>query len=464
MSESQEKKKINIPHSLAIIVAVMLGASILTYVIPAGVYERVVNDAGQTVVDPNSFHFIENTPVNPITIFTYIYGGLESARGFLFGLMASGGGLGVVLSTGILQRALGSFAKKVRGKEWIAITLVMGVFCILAVPLGVNAFIPFAVLGLVMGNALGMDAIGGISLVFIGGSVGFACGAMNLPNTGTAQSIAELPLFSGMWYRLLSMIPFFIVAVVYVVRYNNRIKADPTKSYVYGLDLGNDAVIGNTEIGELTKKDIPVCVVFIISMLILIAFGVQGKLGNPESVTIYTYMALAIGIAAKMSINDICKTYIKGCTGMAATGMLIGFAYAITGILNHGNIMDTIVYVLAGLMNYVPNFFRAPAMFLMHICINFLVTSGSGQAAATMPIMVPVADLCGITRQTAVLAFNFGDGFCNNILPHAVATMGFVGAANIPFSQWFKFMIKLFLMWVVVGIILLMIATAIGYS
>ena len=154
---------------------------------------------------------------------------------------------------------------------------------------------------------------------------------------------------------------------------------------------------------------------------------------------------------------------MNGLKGMAGTSMMIGFAYAITIILQNGNIMDTIVHALASVLGYFPFVLQAPAMFIMHICINLLITSGSGQAAASMPIMVPVADLCGITRQTAVLAFNFGDGFCNNILPHAAATMGFVGALNIPFGRWFQYMIKLFALWVIIGCIMLMIASVIGY-
>ena len=149
---------------------------------------------------------------------------------------------------------------------------------------------------------------------------------------------------------------------------------------------------------------------------------------------------------------------------MATTGVLIGFAYAISGILTAGNVMDTVVNGLAGLLGIFPRILQAPAMLVMHVIINFFVTSGSGQAAITMPIFIPVADLVGMTRQTAVLAFNFGDGFCNFILPHAAATMGFVGFANIPFTKWFKYAVKLFAIWMVVAAVLLMIATAIHYS
>jgi uncharacterized ion transporter superfamily protein YfcC len=175
------------------------------------------------------------------------------------------------------------------------------------------------------------------------------------------------------------------------------------------------------------------------------------------------YMGLAAGIVYRMPINTMCKEFINGVKGMAATGVMIGFAYAISSILNAGHILDTVVFSLAGVLSSVPTVLQAPAMFLMHIIINFFVTSGSGQAAITMPIFIPVADLTHMSRQVAVRAFNFGDGLCNFILPHAAATMGFVGFANIPFTQWLRFIYKLFLLWFLIGSLLLIIATMIPF-
>lgn len=338
----------------------------------------------------------------------------------------------------------------------------MTIFAILCIPINLNTFIPLAPLGLVIAASLGMDAIVGISCIMLGGAVGFSCGAMNLSNTGTAQSIAELPTFSGMPYRLLCMVPFLIVTILYVTRYGNMIKKDPKKSYVYGMNLGNDVSL--SEIPEFTKKHIPVAIITAAGIGILIALAIQGKMSNASASTLFIYTGLFAGLAYKIKPNDLCKNFVNGMKSMAPTAGMIGFAYGITIVLTKGQIMDTIVHSLAGVLNYVPAILQGPAMFLMHIVINLFITSGSGQAAASMPIMVPVADLVGMNRQIAVLAFNFGDGFCNNILPHAAATMGFVGVAGIPFACWFRYMIKLFAIWVTVGIILLMIAQMIGYA
>lgn len=254
MEAAKAKKQFVVPHSLVIIAAVMIIAAILTYVIPAGVFDRVENAAGQTVVDPNSFHYIENSPVNPLTIFSYVYQGLNNSRGIIFSLLCGGGGFGVILATGVFQAAAGTLARKAKGKEWMVVAFIMTVFALLCIPINLNSFIPFAPLGLVIAQALGMDAIVGVSLIMLGGAVGFSCGAMNLSNTGTAQTIAELPIFSGMWYRLVCMIPFLLIAIIYVVRYGNKIKEDPTKSYVYGIDLGSNT---NTDaVPNFTKKDI----------------------------------------------------------------------------------------------------------------------------------------------------------------------------------------------------------------
>ena len=457
-----EKKKFQVPHSMAIIVAAMILASILTYLIPGGNFERVVNDAGKTVVVPGSFTYVEQTPVNPLTILDYVFSGLTSAGSIIFALLCAGGGLGIVLATGMFQCAACTFSKKAKGKEWVVVAVLMMLFALLCIPINLNYFIPFAPLGIIVAMAMGYDAIVGISIIMIGGAVGFSCGAMNLSNTGTAQAIAELPVFSGMGYRLFCMIPFLIVSIVYIVLYGRKVKADPTKSYIYGnkVDFGD---FDPENVPAFEKRHIPVAIVVVVSLLYMIYVAIFSDLSFHTSATIFLYMGLLAGIAYRMPVNEMCKQFCNGVKGMASTGILIGFAYAISGILSAGNVMDTVVNALANGLAYVPPIMQAPAMFLMHIIVNLFVTSGSGQAAVTMPIFIPVADLVGMSRQTAVLAFNFGDGFCNFILPHAAATMGFVGCANIPFTKWFRFVIKLFAIWVVVGCALLMAATLIHY-
>lgn len=458
-----QKKKMDVPHSLAIIFFAMLLAAVLTWLIPAGSFERIKNDAGKTLVVAGSFHYIDKTPVNPLYILNYVFAGLESAKSIIFALLCAGGGLGIVLETGMFQGAAGTLSRKAKGKEWFVIAFLMTVFALLCIPINLNYFISFAPLGIVLALAMGYDAIVGISIIMLGGAVGFSCGAMNLSNTGTAQSIAELATFSGMGYRLLCMIPFLIASIIFVVHYAEKVKKDPTKSLVYGVELDITS-LKTDSVPDFEKKHIPVAIVVALSMGYMIYVALFSELSFASSAAIFLYMGLLSGIAMRMPMNKICSCFMNGVKGMATTGMLIGFAYAISGILTAGNVMDTVVNSLANILGIFPRLLQAPAMLIMHIIINFFVTSGSGQAAITMPIFIPVADLVGMSRQTAVLAFNFGDGFCNFILPHAAATMGFVGFANIPFTKWFKYAIKLFALWVVIAMVLLMIATTMNYT
>lgn len=456
-----EKKKWEIPHSLAIIIGVMLLASLLTYLIPAGSFERITQ-SGKTIVVNGSFHQIQQTPVNPLSVLTYVWAGLEGARSIIWSLLLCGGGLGIILGTGMFQGAAATLSRKAKGKEWAVVAFLMVVFALLCVPINLNYFIPFAPLGIVIAKAMGYDAIVGISIIMLGGAIGFSCGAMNIANTGTAQMIAELPLFSGMAYRLFCMVPLTLVTILYVLWYGKKIKKDPSQSFCYQVQSSEE----NFDVDSLpsfNKKHIPVAVVTVIGICYMIYVAIFAKLTMAQAAFIFMYMGLAAGIVYRMPVNTMCKEFINGVKGMAATGVMIGFAYAISGILNAGHILDTVVFSLANTLNSVPVILQAPAMFLMHVIINFFVTSGSGQAAITMPIFIPVADLTHISRQVAVLAFNFGDGLCNFILPHAAATMGFVGYANIPFTQWLRFIYKLFLLWFLIGSILLIIATMIPF-
>lgn len=458
------KKRLAIPDSLVIVVIVMLLAAGLTYLIPAGEYTRTINEIGQTVVAADSFHYVNASPVNPFTVFTYVPEGLDKARNIIWVLLCSGGGLGVVLSTGLFQGIASSISQKASGKDWLLISLVTAVFAVLCIPINLNTFIPLAPLGLLIATSMGLDAVVGVSIILLGGAVGFSCGAMNLSTTGTAQQVSELAIFSGMGYRLFCMIPFYLVTVLYITRYAKNIKADPTKSYMYGVDTSNILSFDLSKAPKLEKEHILPGIITLIFLTYMVYVGMKGKLTNSMAASIFMYMGLLVGISSRMSPNEICGEFLKGVKGMCGTAMMIGFAYVISLILTQGNILDTIVHFLANILIHVPKMAQAPVMFFAHIIVNLFVTSGSGQAVTTMPIFVPVADLVGMSRQTAVLAFNFGDGFCNFILPHAAATMGFVGALGIPFGKWFQYVIRLFAIWCVVGSILLIAATVFNYA
>ncbi len=170
-----------------------------------------------------------------------------------------------------------------------------------------------------------------------------------------------------------------------------------------------------------------------------------------EHAAVFLALGILPGLIAGFGPSEISREFLAGCKDMLRAAMIIGLARSIGGIMSDGNIIDTVVHTLAGVLGGVPLYLQGVGMLLANTVINVFITSGSGQAAVVMPIFIPLADLLGMTRQTAILAFNFGDGFCNYILPTSTALMGILGAANIPYDKWMKFMWKCFGLWFVTG-------------
>ena len=183
-----------------------------------------------------------------------------------------------------------------------------------------------------------------------------------------------------------------------------------------------------------------------------------------DMAAIYIWMAVLMAITLRMSPNQAVNEFIAGMKTMLMAASIVCVAKAVSSILTAGTIIDTIIYGLSFILKAVPTILQGPAMYMINIVINIFITSGSGQAAVVIPIVAPLADMIGITRQTAVLAFNFGDGFCNYILPTSSALMGILSMGNVPYDRWMKFMWKLFLIWMVVGSILMIIAQMIHFG
>ena len=215
---------------------------------------------------------------------------------------------------------------------------------------------------------------------------------------------------------------------------------------------------------EIEKRHYLVLTIVVLLFGVLIYGGTAWHWGLNQSAVLFIWMAILSGLAYGFSPSTIAKEFVSGAKGLIFGALIIGIARTISIILTDGKILDTSVYYLGNMLASLPHSFQSTGMFLMQLFINGLVTSGSGQAAVTMPIMLPVADMIGMTRQTAVLAFNFGDGLSNYVLPTSSALMGFLAIANVSYESWMRYMGKLFLLWLVTGSLLITIANWIGYG
>lgn len=462
----KEKKAFKMPHTFVIIGIIILIAVGLTWVIPAGEYTRFENAAGIKVIDPSQFHYISATPVNPFLIPLFIVKAFIKRIDLMLVILFAGGAFHLLTQTGALHAVIAKMAKTFSGKIYVFIPILTLVFGLICTTQGVNLFIAFAPIMVMMAYAMGLDSITGASIILLGGAIGFATGPLNINTTVVAQKIAELPLYSGVGYRFICFGVFYVVTNAYLIRYAMKIQKNPQLSPMYDLDqlneLKEDADLST--FGTLNLRKVLIMAAFFASLVMIVYGGIRLDWDMEETASIFLGLAIVVGALAGFNPSKISKEFLDGCKKMLGAAFIIGMAQAISGIMTAGHITDTVVHALAGGLSVVPGFLQAPAMLLANTVINVFLTSGSGQAAAVIPIMAPLADLVGMTRQTAILAFNFGDGFCNYVLPTSTALMGIISAVNIPYDRWMKFMWKLFLIWMAAGSVMLMIAQAVRFG
>lgn len=460
------KKKFVFPNTYVIIILMMIVAVLLTWIIPSGEFERVKDEVSkQSIIIPGTFKYIENNPISLFKIPVYIMKGLAKASDIVFLVIIVGGAFNIIIETGMFQSFAGRLTKVFSNKEVLIIPAFSTIFALACTTMGVNTFIGFAPIAVIIARSIGYDAIVGVSMVALGGAIGFSTGTFNPFTTGVAQSLAGLPIFSGLGYRFVCLVVFLIVTNIYIIWYAKKIKANPESSVVYEMEQENKKI----EVSEKQHDKIEgrhyLVLLIVIACFVLLVYGSQNwKWKLQENAAMFIWMGVLSGFAYGFGPSKIAEEFTKGAKKIVYGALMIGMANGISLILTDGKILDTTVQYLGGLLVTLPSYLQAAGMFLMQLLINGLITSGSGQAAATMPIMLPVADIIGITKQTTVLAFNFGDGLSNYILPTSSALMGFIAMVGISYSNWMKFMWKLFLIWIVVGAILVIVANSINYG
>lgn len=459
-------KKFSFPHTYVIIMSIVILATLLTYVIPAGQYDRIKDESvGKTIVIADKFQYIENTPVSFIDIPNKIVESFNNSSSIIFIILIVGGAFQVIISTGVFQVFTAKLVKKFSGNENIVIPAFTTIFALACTTMGVNTFIGFAPIAIILARSMGFDALVGLSMVMLGGAIGFSTGTLNPYTTGVAQTIAELPMFSGIAFRFFSLVLFLVITNIYIIRYARKVRSNPESSIVYELEQSEYSATNNVdEIPEVESKHYLVLLVVIACFTFIIYGGAKLGWKTNNNSAMFIWMAILGGLAGKMGPSQIAKEFVNGSKKLVFGAMVIGIARTTSIILTEGSILDTVVRSLSSVLMQLPGVFRAVGMFISQIIVNCFIISGSGQAAVTMPIMIPVADIVGVTRQTAILAFNFGDGFSNYILPTSSALMGMLAISNIPYDRWIKYVAKLFGIWVITGSIILLGAYMVGYG
>lgn len=459
--ETRKVKKVSFPHTFVIIFVMIVIAVGLTWVVPAGTYDFVKSASGRKVVDPATFHYIQSASVNPLLIPLYIIKSFSKRIDLMMVIFMAGSAFHVVTKTGALQAILAKGAKRFSNRLEVFIPVLTLIFGLICTTQGVNTFIPFAPVMVMLAMAMGLDSITGEAIMVLGGAIGFSTGTFNMFTTVVAQDIAELPAYSGLWYRAVCFVVFYIVTNWYLIRYAKKIKKNPTMSPMFDLDQemkAEEATMDLDAASELTGRMLTPLVLLVIAFAVIIYGAIVLKWGMVHMAAMFLTYSVVADLMIGTPVNTVCKDILDGSKQMLGAAFIIGMATAISGIMDAGKITYTIVHATSELLSGLPPIIIAPGMVLANTLINLFLTSGSGQAVAVMPILIPLADVLGVTRQTTVLAFNFGDGFCNFILPTSTALMGTLSVTNIPYDRWMRFMWKLFLIWLVTGCVMTLIA------
>ena len=462
--EEKQKKKWKTPHTFVILVAIIIIAAIATYLIPAGEFTRFKDAAtGKTLVEAGSYHRIASNPLNPLLIPSAIYTGIVKSASTITFMLIIGGAFEVITSTGALTALCKKLSKTFSKHKYAVIPVFLTLFSIFGFTMGMSSEVMiFVPIGITLALFLGLDKVTGTAMIALGAAVGFTAGILNPFNVGVAQDIAELPLFSGMAYRIVILVILLAATSAYIIIYAKKVAANPEKSVIYGIQEDTEYTFEDVS-DSISKSQIAVLVIMAAGFGILI-YGLSKKGWYFEEMSgLFIFMGIACGLVSGYGPSRIAKEFGNGAKGIVVGCLIIGIARTVEVILSDAKILDTIVYGIVNIVNVMPGSIKAVGMFICQSLINCVIVSGTGQAAVTMPLMVPVSDLVGISRQTAVLAFQLVDGFSNSVLPMSSSLMGYLAVSKIPYSKWLKFMMPLFLIWTALGCLFMLGALIIGY-
>lgn len=453
---------LRIPHTLALLFAIMAAALVATWLLPQGQFEMAVNDAGNTVVVPGTYQSAEErVTLSPLTLFTVVPRAMAAAQDIIFFVLIVGGALAVLRASGLIDAVLGWTLKRVGHSPKLLIIIGMSVFAIGSGTIGVaEEYIPFAAMLITLCLAMRMDVITAMGILICGYGIGYGVAVMNPFTVIVAQDVSGLEPASGWGFRLALFVPFVAIGVHHVWSYAKKVQADPEASLMKGIEPLHAPP---SEYPPLDGRRIVLLVAALASLALMI-WGISTRGWYlVELGALFIGLALFTGLVGGLGVNGTARNFGAGAAELAMTALLIGFARAIALILEEGVVLHTIVDVLATPLSLLGAHLGAVGMMLVQLVINFFIPSGSGQAFVTMPIMAPLADLVGISRQTAVLAFQFGDGLANMLFPTNVILMSILGIAGIPYDRWLRFVLPLYLKMLAAGSVALVISVMIGY-
>jgi uncharacterized ion transporter superfamily protein YfcC len=435
--------------SLVLIFSFIVIAQLLSYVVPHGSFERVPvpDEPSRSVVVAGTYASLtgdDKVTLPPWHFLLSVSEGLKSAQGIIFLIFLVGGVIAVLRKTGAIDAALHGAVGRLGNSPWLLIGGCLLLFSVGSFTIGMGEeYVPLVPIIVTMSLAMRMDAIVAMGMVWIPYGIGWGCAGINPFGVLIAQDIANVPLTSGWGFRLAMMFVFLTIAFHHIYRYAMHVQRDPSASLVAHVDYSH-GFQAPADL-KMTRNRMAVLAVFLIG-LVAFVYGVsEFHWYIAELNAIFLAIGIVAAAIARIPAGETSRTFIEGAAMMTPAALLVGFARTIEVVLTDGQIIDSIVFSIASLLEGLPAEASALGMLGVQTVCNFFIPSGSGQAFVTMPIMSPLATLTDVPQQTAVLAYQFGDGFTNMIVPTSALVMGALALGKVPYAAWFKFVWPLLL-------------------
>ncbi len=422
---------------------------------------------GREVVLSDSFHFVDRAP-QTWQVFSALFNGFVDKADIIIFILMVGGAFWIVNNSHAIDIGVMAFLRRVQrlsryklvsklGVDNIIITLVMLLFSLFGAVFGMSEeTLAFVVVFVPLAISMGYDSIVGVCMCYVAAHVGFAGAMLNPFTIGIAQGIAGLPLFSGLEYRVACWLILTVLGIAFVLWYAHRVKLNPERSPVYRLDDYWRSRVQSTEQQTLTTRQALILGLFFLTVVALVVGVLVWHWYIAEISALFFAMGILAGIIDRQGADDIAKLFLAGCKDILSAALVVGLASGIIFILRDGRVIDTLLYGLTRSLAQTGEVTSLGVMYLFQTLLNLVMPSGSAKAALTMPIMAQFADLIHVSRQTTVLAFQFGDGFTNMLTPTSGVLIGVLGIARIPYGTWLRWAWKFILALIVIGFILML--------
>jgi uncharacterized ion transporter superfamily protein YfcC len=487
--EPEKKSRFRLPSAYTILFALIVLVAILTWIVPAGVYN--LNEAGEPI--PGTYHEIESKParilVDSLTAPINGLYGIEDQTGninyynsgTLFGaidialfIIVIGGFLGVTMKTGAIENGIASLVNRMRGRERVLIPVLMCVFALGGTSFGMaEESLAFYALVITVMIAAGYDALTGFLIVMLGSGIGVLGSTVNPFATGIASGIAGVSISDGIVGRLVILIVGLAIGIFFVLRYAERVKKDPSKSLVYNLKEENEAHFraksGDQQV-TMTGTQKAVLAVFVLAFLVMI-YGVipWEDMGIPfptwwwwfpEMTASFILFSVIIGLIGRLGEGELTSSFVSGAGDLLGVALIIGIARGITVIMDNGQITDTVLHWVEEALGDSGEVWFLVLMFLLFLPLSFVIPSTSGLATLSMPIVAPLAGFLGVSAALVVTAYQSASGVVNLVTPTSAVVMGGLAIARVPYGTYLKWVWPLLLFLSALVVVVLAISTA----